>query len=49
MRADLGRVLDLAALLEREDPMAAALVRDLAERFEYRQLLEILGKRNADG
>ncbi len=49
VRADLGRVLDLAALLEREDPMAAALVRDLAERFEYRQLLEILGKRNADG
>ena len=47
--ADLDRVLAFADDLAGRDPATAAVVRDLAERYEYDRLLELLSHGGGEG
>ena len=49
VRADLDQVRHLAAALEREAPLAAGMVRALADQFEYGKLLEAIDRSDAGG
>lgn len=49
LSADLDRMLELIDQIELLDPATAGSLRDLAENFEYRKLLEITARTEEEG